>query len=206
MRRVPVFPTIVVALAVATMIGLGLWQLLDRRPKKLAYVAQLQANPAKPPVAFPRFPNEALLFRRASGHCLQPLNVRTEGAGRYGFRVLADCRTGAEGPGMAVQLGTTRNLKADPKWRGGPVRGHIALAPSSTSVLGRLSDRTPERLMLVADPAVAGLAPNPRPDPASVPNPHLSYALQWFFFAGSAAVIYLLALRRRVRAQSAGGG
>ena len=32
-RRIPVVPTIVVALAVAAMIALGLWQLLDRLPK-----------------------------------------------------------------------------------------------------------------------------------------------------------------------------
>ena len=197
MRRVPLVPTVIVAAAVATMIGLGLWQLLDRRPKKLAYLAQLQANPAKPPIAFPPFPDDTLLFRRASGYCLEPLNMRVEGAGSYGFRVVADCRTGAEGPGMALQLGTTRDPNAKPAWRGGPVRGHIAFAPSATSVFGKLFDRTPDRLMLVAEPAVAGLAANPRPDPLSVPNPHLSYALQWFFFAASAAVIYLLALRRR---------
>lgn len=199
MRRLPVIPTVIVAAAVAAMIGLGLWQLLDRRPKKLAYIEQLAANPAKPPIAFPRFPDDALLFRRASGYCLQPMNVRVEGAGAYGFRVLADCRTGVEGPGMAVQLGTTRDPKARPRWRGGEVRGHIAYAPSATSVLGKLFDSDPDRLMLVADPPVAGLAANPRPNLSAVPNPHLSYAFQWFFFAASAAVIYVLALRRRMR-------
>lgn len=197
MRRWPVAPTIVVAFAVAAMIGLGLWQLLDRRPKKLAYIAQLEANPAKPPIAFPEFPDDALLFRRASGYCLEPRNVRVEGAGTYGFRVVADCRTGAEGPGMVVQLGTTRDPQARPRWRGGTLRGHISYAPSTTSVFGKLFDRTPNRLMLVAEPPVAGLAPSPRPDASAVPNPHLSYAFQWFFFAASAAVIYVLALRRR---------
>jgi surfeit locus 1 family protein len=33
-----------------------------------------------------------------------------------------------------------------------------------------------------------------------VPNNHLAYAVQWFLFAGVAAVIYALALRRRTRA------
>ena len=80
------------------MIGLGLWQLLIRRPDKLAYVAQLQANPAKPPVAFPREPDEALLFRRATGLGLETTAIRTEGAGRAGFRLIAECRTGGRCP------------------------------------------------------------------------------------------------------------
>jgi surfeit locus 1 family protein len=32
-----------------------------------------------------------------------------------------------------------------------------------------------------------------------VPNNHLSYAIQWFFFATTAVVIYVLALRKRWR-------
>ncbi|MCE3544054.1 SURF1 family protein, partial [Escherichia coli] len=62
----PLSPTMIVALAVAAMIGLGLWQLLDRWPKKEAYLAQLAQNPARPPIAFPRLPDDTLLFRRTS--------------------------------------------------------------------------------------------------------------------------------------------
>ena len=196
----PLLPTIIVALAVATMIGLGLWQLLDRRPKKLAYIAQLSANPSKPPVAFPRLPDDSLLFRRTRGLCVEPTGIRTQGAGSRGFRLIAECRTGgAEGPGMAVQLGTTRdpNLKLD--WPGGEVTGYISHAPDQRSALASLFDRTPQRMMLVGDRPPAGLTANPPPDVSAVPNPHLSYAFQWFFFALSAAVIYVLALRRRTR-------
>ena len=53
--------------------------------------------------------------------------------------------------------------------------------------------------MLVAAPPPAGLAANPGPDLSAVPNNHLAYAVQWFLFAGIAAIIYLLALRRRAR-------
>jgi surfeit locus 1 family protein len=35
-----------------------------------------------------------------------------------------------------------------------------------------------------------------------VPNNHLLYAIQWFFFALAAAVIYVLALRRRTQQPS----
>ena len=51
--------------------------------------------------------------------------------------------------------------------------------------------------MLVADPPLAGLDPNPGPDLSAVPNNHLAYAVQWFVFASLAALIYALALRRR---------
>jgi surfeit locus 1 family protein len=199
-RRWPLIPTVIVAAAVATMIGLGLWQLLDRRPKKLAYIAQLSQNPSKPPVAFPRLPDDALLFRRTTGFCTEPTSIRTEGAGSRGFRLIAECRTGGlEGPGMAVQLGTTRDPNFKPAWRGGGVAGFISHAPDQRSALAGLFDRTPQRLMLALDRPPAGLSPNPPPDVSAVPNPHLSYAFQWFFFALSAAVIYVLALRRRRR-------
>ena len=36
-----------------------------------------------------------------------------------------------------------------------------------------------------------------RPDPSDLPNNHLAYAGQWFFFAITAFIIYVLALRRR---------
>lgn len=199
MKRLPVIPTVIVALAVATMIGLGLWQLLERRPAKLAYIAQLAGNPSKPPIAFPRQPDQALLFRRASAMCLQPTGIEVRGAGSAGFRLIAQCRTGGlEGPGMVVQLGVTRDPNAKVAWSGGEVSGFISNAPDGRSAIASLFDDTPQRLMLVADPVPAGLplSPNPAPDVSAVPNPHLSYALQWFFFALSAGVIYLLAVRR----------
>ena len=198
-RRIPIIPTILVTLAIAAMIGLGLWQLLDRLPKKEAFLAQLAANPAKPTMAFPRFPDETLLFRRASGLCLQPTDIKLAGAGKSGFRAIAECKTGAEGPGMIVQLGTTRDPMAKVAWPGGEVSGFISHAPDGRSLIGSLFDHTPQPLMLVADTPRAGLNPNGKPDLASVPNNHLAYAGQWFFFAAIATIIYTLALRRKPR-------
>jgi surfeit locus 1 family protein len=192
MRRVPIVATLIVALAVATMIGLGLWQLLIRRPEKLAYIAQLQANPSKPPIAFPREPDESLLFRRASGTCVAPAAPRIEGAGGAGFRLIAECRSG-----MLVQLGTTRDPNARVIWTGGEVSGRLTNAPDQRSAITALFDRAPQRMLLVSDRPLAGLSPNPPSNVGSVSNPHLSYAFQWLFFATSAAVIYALALRRR---------
>jgi surfeit locus 1 family protein len=197
MRRVPVVPTIVVAVAVAAMIALGLWQLVDRLPKKEAFLAQLAANPARPPIAFPRTPDDSLLFRRTSGFCLQPVSIKLAGAGASGYRAIAQCRTGAEGPGMIVQLGTTRDPNAKVAWAGGPVTGFISHAPDGRSLIGSLFDRRPQDMLLVAETPPAGLAPNGRPDIASVPNNHLAYGVQWFLFAGIASVIYVLAVVRR---------
>lgn len=199
MRRVPVLPTIVVALAVAAMIGLGLWQLLVRRPAKEAYLAQLAANPAKPPVAFPLLPDDRLLFRRSSVMCLELVSTRIAGAGAAGYRVVAECRTGAEGPGAAVQLGTTHDAMAKVSWLGGEVTGYLSHAPDPRPWLASLWDHAPKRLMLVADAPPPGLARNTPPDVSAVPNNHLAYAGQWFFFAAVASVIYVLALRHRSR-------
>jgi surfeit locus 1 family protein len=196
-KRVPLVPTLVVGLAVAAMIALGLWQLLDRLPQKDAFIAQLRANPTKSAIAYPIVTDERLLFRQSSVRCLESMNQRLAGAGAAGYRVIVDCRTGAEGPGAIVQLGTTRDPGYQTRWNGGAVSGTIGHAPVSRSLIGSLFDHTPTRLMLIAREPVAGLAANAAPDPESVPNNHLSYAVQWFLFAGIAVVIYLIALRRR---------
>ncbi len=199
-RRVPLIPTAIVALAVAAMIGLGLWQLLIRKPQKEAALAQLAANPALPEIAFPRLPDDKLLFRRAHGFCVEPVSGKLTGAGNAGFRFIVECRTGGgEGPGMLVQLGTTRDPMAKPIWKGGEVRGTISHAPDGRSMLGSLFDRSPKRLLLVADTPAPDLAPNGTPDLSSVPNNHLAYGVQWFLFAAVASVIYVLALRWRGR-------
>ena len=190
-------PTLLVTLAVAAMIALGLWQLLDRLPQKEAFLAQLQANPAKPVIPFPRSNDESLLFRRVSATCVTPLGQTLAGAGASGFRIIVDCATGGGAARMPVQLGTTRDPNFKTAWPGGPLTGYISHAPSSQSLIGSLFHREAQQLMLVADTPPAGLTKNGEPDFNSVPNNHLAYAVQWFFFAAIAAVIYLLAVRRR---------
>jgi surfeit locus 1 family protein len=202
-RRVPVFATLLVALAVAGMIALGIWQ-LQRRHEKDALVARLAANRSLPPIAFPQIPiGDDLLFRRAGAFCLQPTASQSEGGhdatGKPGWRQIAQCRTGAEGPDFVVQIGVATTPNARPTWAGGAVQGYIARAPDHRPLIAGLFDRgAPKTLMLVADPPLGGLATNPPADLSSVPNNHLAYAVQWFLFAGIAAVIYALALRRRL--------
>jgi surfeit locus 1 family protein len=187
-------PTLLVTLAIAAMIALGLWQLLDRRPQKIAYLEQLRANPTLPVIAMPIAPDERLLFRRAVAHCAAPVEVRLAGAGAAGFRAIATCAGGT-----IVQLGTTRDPNAKPVWAGGRVAGYVAHAPDRRSLIETAIDRTLPAPMLVAATPPAGLAANAAPDVESVPNNHLAYAVQWFFFAAIAAIIYVLAVARRRR-------
>jgi surfeit locus 1 family protein len=194
-RRVPVLPTVVVALAVATMIALGLWQLLLRLPEKEAELRLLAANPSRPPIAFPARPDDRLLFRRSVADC-RPGATRVAGAGKAGYRVVATCMANGA-PTLDVQLGTSRDPNARVDWAGGRVTGYLSHAPDAKPILASLWDRSPRHLMLVADTPPAGLARNTPPDVAGVPNNHLAYAGQWFFFAVVAALIYILALRRR---------
>jgi surfeit locus 1 family protein len=198
MKRFPIVATILVALAAAAMIGLGFWQ-LQRRGEKLAELSVLAANPSRPAIAFP-IPaiGDDLLFRRAGAFCLRPVSMSVQGAGKAGFRVIARCATGAEGPGFSVQIGTTRDPGYKPQWGGGKVSGTITHVPSGVPLIAMLFGKaSPKEMMLVADAPAPGLNANEMPSIDSIPNNHLAYAVQWFLFAGIAVVIYLLALRRR---------
>lgn len=200
MPRLPLVPTLIVGLAVATMIALGVWQ-LERRGQKAAAIAQLAANADKPEMAFPALPSNEHLFRRAAGLCLEVVAWRREGGraadGTTGWRQIAECRTGAEGPGLLVDVGVTSDPKAQTQWKGGEVSGTIAHAPDPRSLIAGLFDRTPRRLLLIADQPAPGLQASAKPGLESVPNNHLAYAVQWFVFALVAGVIYVLALRWR---------
>lgn len=185
-RRVPIIPTIVVLAAVATMIALGVWQ-LGRKSEKEALIARYQAAlNSDVEVAFQNAPMlaERILYRRSRLECLVVSGVTTQsgrsGNGQTGLAHFAQCQT-SDGGIATVVLGWSRDL-ASPGWAGGEVKGWIAPGPR-----------------LIADPPVAGLQPNAAPDPGDLPNNHLAYAGQWFFFALTALVIYVLALRRRRR-------
>ena len=203
MKRVPVVATIIVLLAVAAMLALGVWQ-LERRSEKAVLVARYAANLALPPMAFPALAPVApeAMFRPSQVTCLRVVAWRTEGGrtitGVAGYRHIADCATGAEGPGALVDMGVAADPAQKIAWTGGRVTGRITTEPSHESLIGRLSGRAvPLRPMLVADVPAPGLAASAPPDPDAIPNNHFAYAVQWFVFAGLALLIYMLALRRR---------
>ena len=186
-RRLPVIPTLVVAAAVAVMIALGIWQLRRSEEKGAMLARYASAETLSSAVPWPSTPEqrEQALYRHSALHCLQVLAMR-ETAGRSaegqpGWAHVARCRL-AEGGEAEVALGWSREPEG-PLWQGGEVSGFVAPAG--------------EGVRLVAAPAQAGLAQLAAPNPRDLPNNHLSYAVQWFFFAVTAVVIYILALRRR---------
>jgi surfeit locus 1 family protein len=71
-------------------------------------------------------------------------------------------------------------------------------------VSGVIAPDSKSRMRLVAAEPGPGLAASAIPSPDSIPNNHLSYAIQWFLFAGIAGAIYVLALRKREQASGNG--
>jgi surfeit locus 1 family protein len=188
--RLPLIPTIIVGAAVAVMIGLGIWQ-LQRADWKSGLLTQYGQASRQSEIAWPAVPPEGedLYYRRAVGYCMEVVAWRAVAGrsreGASGWSHIAECRTGgAEGPAMQAEMGWSRSSDPPHGWSGGEVRGVIA--PD-----GR------HRIRLVSSEPVLGLEPSAIPTPEGVPNNHLMYAVQWFFFAAVAAIIYLLAVRRR---------
>lgn len=191
MNRWPILPTTLVALAVATMVGLGIWQ-LQRKGEKEALLARYEAASGLAPVTWPSVPDpKALpLFRKSTLMCVSVVGWQsvsgTSATGKPGFAHVASCQTGgAEGPGAKVAVGWSERPES-PKWNGGAISGIIA--PDNVQLI-----------KLVATDEVAGLAMLAKPSPEQIPNNHLLYAIQWFIFAAAAAVIYVLALRKRAQ-------
>ena len=191
-RKLPIIPTFIVAVAVLTMIGLGVWQ-LQRAQWKEGLISRYQAARNLPPISYPTVPlkdADLPLFRHATAICLQAVGKRVTAGrnlqGETGYAVIVDCRTKAEGPGLAVEVGWSRNPNAQFTWEGGPVSGVIA--PDSRT-----------KMRLVAAGAPAGLEVAAPPSLDQIPNNHRSYAIQWFAFAAIALIIYALAVRQRWR-------
>jgi cytochrome oxidase assembly protein ShyY1 len=185
-KRIPILPTLIVLVAVAYMIHLGFWQ-LERLAEKQAMLARYEAaQTSDAEVRWPDSPEavERSLYHRTRIECRTAAGETTlsgrNAKGEAGLAHVATCRD-AEGGERQVVLGWSRDPTA-PVWAGGVVTGWIAPGPR-----------------LVADPPLAGLEANAKPDPKDIPNNHLAYAVQWFLFAGVALVIYALALRKRMR-------
>ena len=191
-RRVPILPTVLVLAAVALMIGLGFWQ-IGRLHQKQALLARYAA--AQGMTDFVPWPRDAKstqaeLYRRARIDCRAVAGTEAVAGrsanGTAGIGHVAQCLLG-DGTRARVVLGWSSNPRP-PDWRGGIVTGTIAPGPR-----------------LVAEPPLAGLAPNEPPDPSQIPNNHLSYAVQWFLFAVTALVIYGLALSKRLSKREIAG-
>ncbi len=203
MRRLPIVPTIIVLIAVGVMIRLGVWQ-LDRLHEKEVMLARYTAAASSPEISafWPNAPEA--LYRKVSVYCEGPTKWSARAGrnnrGEAGWAHTVRCTFGGRRQGtppdqqamtdyflrpVDVVLGWSTN-PGEAKWQGGGVTGTVTPG-------GELG------YQIVADPPLAGLQPNARPDPNDIPNNHWSYAIQWFLFAAVALIIYAIALRKRWR-------
>jgi len=187
-KRIPIVPTLLVLMAMGVMLGLGVWQ-WNKRIWKADLVAGYRA--AQQDMTIRRWPDGDATPRSYSHVVVRCADVGPVSAksGRNdkdeaGIAQIADCHT-AGGLTARIVLGWSRNPQPV-TWHGGEVTGVFLAQPQG-------------KFDIVADPPLAGLEPNAKPDPRDIPNNHLAYAVQWFLFAGVALVIYALALRKRMR-------
>ena len=199
MKRLPILAILVVAAAVATMIGLGIWQ-LRRAQWKDALLAQYTAAASMPavdldPLLDGRGPLPPLSFRRALISCdttdvEADVHAGRNGADRPGQVYIIPCRPGADGLAGRIRVNMGWSERPDAARRlslHGIVAGRLSVVGEDGPII------------LTSATAQPPLAPSQPTAIDSIPNNHLSYAFQWFFFAAAAVVIFVLALRRRNR-------
>jgi len=189
LRDFPIIPTIFVVAAAATMVALGIWQ-IGRADEKAALIAQFEAQSARDEVVEIKTGREDFAYRRIRMECDNPRGWQAvAGRNRRGQTGFAHRYLCAVQPFFDdlpehtyADIGWSQSPQ-QPVFDGGVVEGVLVKMGIGFKV--------------IADPALAGLEPLAKPDPNDLPNNHIAYAGQWFFFAITALVIYFLALRSR---------
>lgn len=201
-QRIPIIPTLITAIGVLILCGLGRWQ-LERREWKRDLIARLEAAATQPPVSPAEFRAAmqgrlSVQYRRAAIGChtgeKTPYDLRpgSSAKGDSGFYVVVSCRPNDMPPDIIAVAGWTRRADArdmvltlDHELTGVVIEKPYGDEP------GR------PRFMLIPDTAIAPLERPRQPRPADLPDNHLAYAGQWFGLAIALAAIYGLWLRRR---------
>lgn len=202
--RIPILPTLITAVGILVLCGLGRWQ-LDRRAWKQDLIDRLEAASTLPPVTPREFlaamkGDASVQYRRAEMSCHAgprlPYDLRpgSSAGGTSGYFVLVSCRPNDLAPDIVAVAGWTRRVDAkdmalqlDHEFAGVVIERPYGKAP----------DRP--RFMLIPDTSVAPLGRPQQPVPEDLPDNHLAYAGQWFGLAVVLAAIYGLWLRRRQR-------
>jgi surfeit locus 1 family protein len=197
-KRIPIFPTLLVLLAVGVMIRLGFWQ-LDRMHQKEIAIRDYQNAQSEPMVT-------DLNTARLIDYPTPYTRVRVQCERLVELRVVA-------GRNAAEQTGWAHHATCSYRGPSGGINERRIIAgwskdfASITFSPGQITgvvvpDKANEPMFwhIVSDPPLAKLEANAKPDPKDLPNNHLSYAVQWFLFALTALVIYGLALRKRLAA------
>lgn len=194
-RRLPLVPTIITVLMLPVLIALGIWQ-LSRADWKDALLERLAAAPQLPSVELPRDWSSDLDFRRAVVDCVVDRATPIVRAGRStasipGYSYFVPCR----------MPGTDKKLTLDAGWS--PRPDTVQTVTAAGPFTGLLRATSGDGYILVSANPVPSLVPSAPPSVDEIPNNHMSYAMQWFFFAATLTVIYLIYLqqwrRERVR-------
>lgn len=210
MRRIPIIPTLVVLLAVLIMVALGFWQIrrahwkegLLTRYQQAAQASMLEGIPAGMSI-------DELSFRQTRVGCdiVTPILQigGANGAGRTGFRNIAGCRL-EDGRTLMADIGWSPIDAGKPALASGHhIRADGRLIPDTVladRIFGsRAAAAVP--LLIVLDRPASGLEPSVAPSIEQIPNNHRAYAAQWFLFAATASIIYILALRRGAQGSKA---
>ena len=201
-RQLPVIPTILVVAAAGVMVWLGFWQ-LARAEEKAELIARYEEALADDGLIPVQAHQARAVYRRISDDCIDPqLKSPVSGrnaVGRNGWVHVVRCTMGGP-PAIAspeeegvkyvpypVDVVLGWSISPEPvDWDGGTVTGIVV-------PFGELGYK------IIADPPLAGLQANAKPDPNDLPNNHLAYAGQWFFFALTALVVYWFAVQSRLK-------
>lgn len=193
LRDFPIIPTIFVVAAAATMVALGIWQ-IGRAEEKAELIAAFKTAQSNAEMTDIAFGQSDLVYRAVRLNCPEATGWHAV-AGRsergqtgYVHRYVCDVRPtfgyGDAGPAVVTHADIGWSLSpAEPDFAGGFIEGTLVALGDGYKV--------------VASTPQAGLQPIAKPDPNDLPNNHIAYAGQWFFFAITALVIYFLALRSR---------
>lgn len=198
MKRLPVAATLLTLIMLPILVGLGVWQ-LERRTWKEGVIAAAHSAERQPPLAGRDLADALasgapLSFRRAVLACrpgpARPAGIRggESAAGDAGYFVLFDCAD-PSAPGVVAVAGWTQLPMANALVLPARLAGRLVARSDAASPAA-------SAYLLVAQDPVPPLAAPRLPSGEDLPNNHLAYAIQWFAFALTLAVVYLVFLLR----------
>ena len=193
MRSIPILPTIIVVAAVLTMIALGIWQ-LGRADEKEALLAEYERKSQLQDVVELSFGNSGWVYRTVRIKCPKPRAWQAVAGrniqGQVGYVHRYECAKYRRW--LQPNNSIIETTYADIGWSMSPNEPNFTGGEIEGLLVGR-----DDKYKVVATDPYAGLEKVAKPDPNDLPNNHLAYAGQWFFFAITALAIYFLALRKR---------
>lgn len=229
MRRFPWILTVLTALALCLLIGLGVWQ-VERLQWKVGLMDAADAAAAKPPAPLVEVLGQGdLEFRKAlmvcRGLATAPyVELQTIHDGKPGVRLISACRPEGQDFSLLIDRGfipeavsarprvidSTLPLVLVGEFRTFSRPNGMTPAPSNGRFYGRDTEAMARALKVtgpVRPEAVYALtqtnpeigALKPSAPPAAFTNNHFGYALTWFGLAIVLAGFYVALLRRRLK-------